>query len=208
MTRKALSLMTLSLSVFALGAVGCSNGSSPTEPVNLDEPVIAKDSLSSVTEESRGRGRGGRGGGGSDDDGSAESGRRGRGSDDGNADDGGRRGRRGRGGDDDNDNRRGRRGRGGNNNRPDDNSGQRPGRVGQEFEGSVIAVEGNALILSGGTRVIVNGNTQWIARGDLHNLGEVSRAVSAGRPVRAEGRGPGQGNGTIVAQTLKVEVDD
>jgi hypothetical protein len=80
--------------------------------------------------------------------------------------------------------------------------------VGEEFEASVTSVQGANLILANGTRVIVNGQTQWNNQGDLFNLSQVSRAVAANRPVRAEGRGTRQGNGTILALTLKVEVDD
>lgn len=189
MNRK-LSLLTLS-TLLALGTVGCSNGSSPTEPAfNLEEPAVAADSVSDKR----------RGGddNGSDDDGSA-SGRRGRGQDDQPGDD---RGRRGRGG----------RGRGGDDNRPNNPNNNpnnpRPNQAGQEFEAAVTGVQGANLILANGTRVIVNGQTQWSNRGDLFNMSQVSGAVAANRPVRAEGRGTRQGNGAILALTLKVEVDD
>ena len=198
MKRKALKLLTLlTLSALPLGTVACSKGSSsPTEPAfDLEESslVASNDSLSMETDESRGRGRGGRGG---DDDrnGDDRGGRRGGrgGDDDRNGDDrGGRRG--GRGGQDDNNNNNN------NNNNP---------RVGQEFEGSVASVSGNSVILTNGTRILVNGQTQWIARGDLHSLSQVASAVAADRPTRVEGRGVRQGNGNFVANTIKAEVDD
>ena len=174
-------LTLLSLSALALGTVACS-GSSPTEPRfdDLEQPSLATSSLTAVTEESRGRGRGG--------DDANENNRRGRGSDD-------------RAGDD-----RGRRGRGNNNNngnRPED----RP-RAGLEFEAAVTAVNGQTLVLANGTRVLVNGQTQWSNRGDLFNLRQVAGSVASGDPVRAEGRGTRQADGSIVALTLKVEVDD
>lgn len=184
----ALKLLTLlSLATLPLGTVACSKGSSPTEPgFDLEESTLASstDSLSADSDKRRGRG--------GDDNGSDDNGGRGRGSDDGAGDDrGGRRG--GRGGDDN-----------GNNN---PNNPRSP-RVGQEFEGSVASVSQNTVILTNGTRIIVNGQTQWIARGDLHTLAQVSRSVAARRPTRVEGRGVRQGNGNFVANTIKAEVDN
>ncbi|HKI02775.1 MAG TPA: hypothetical protein VKK31_12425 [Thermoanaerobaculia bacterium] len=182
-------ILTLSLSTLAFGAVGCSNGSSPTEPAfdDLSAPVAVTSSSSvASTGEKRhgaddpaGDDRGGQRGGGGADDPAGD-------------DRGGRRGGRG--------------GRGGNDD-PRQPRQPRP-NAGAEFEGTVLSVNGNTVILAGGTRVIVNGQTQWIARGDLRNLNQVSSAVAANRPVRAEGRGIRQGNGNFVAQTIKVEVDD
>ncbi len=189
-------ILTLSLSTLALGAVGCSNGSSPTEPAfdSLEAPVAAasSSSVSPVTDESRGSGSGSSNDDSNDDNDNNRQ-RRGRGNggngnDDGNGDDRGRR-RGGRGADD----------------RPRDD---RPRNGGAEFEARVLSVSGNTLNLAGGTRVTVNGATQWNARGDLFNLSQVAAAVSANRPVRAEGRGTRQADGSFVAQTLKVEVDD
>lgn len=203
-------ILTLSLSTLALGAVGCSNGSSPTEPAfdSLEAPVVATSSSTGSSAVSEGDEKR-RGGDDSNDDNDNNRRRRGRGNggngnDDGNGDD---RGRRGRGGDDDEGDDRGRRrgGRGGNDDRPRDD---RPRNGGAEFEARVLSVNGNTLNLAGGTRVTVNGATQWSARGDLFNLGQVAAAVSANRPVRAEGRGTRQADGSFVAQTLKVEVDD
>jgi hypothetical protein len=184
-------ILTLSLSTLALGAVGCSNGSSPTEPAfdSLEAPVVAASSStdSSVVSDN---GEKRRGGDDSADDNNNNRRRRGRGNggngnDDPAGDDrGGRRG--GRGGNDDN---------------------PRPAGT-SEFEARVLSVSGSTLSLAGGTRVTVNGATQWSARGDLFNLSQVSAAVAANRPVRAEGRGTRQADGSFVAQTLKVEVDD
>jgi hypothetical protein len=178
MNRHHLKLIALiAATTLPLGTVGCSNGSSPTEPAfSDDQPILSASTsgLSSATEESKGRGRG--------------KGRRGRGGDDRAGDDngGGRRG--GRGGQDDDNN---------NNN-----------RTGQEFEGAVASVGQNSITLTNGTRIIVNGQTQWIARGDLHTLNQVAGSVAANRPTRVEGRGTRQGNGNILALTLKAEVDD
>lgn len=204
-------ILTLSLSTLALGAMGCSNGSSPTEPAfdSLEAPVVATSSStdSSVTGDKRG---------GDDDDnsgsgsggGSASGSGRNSSNDDNDNNNRRRRGRgNGGGNDDDNGDDRGRRrgGRGGDDNdRPRED---RP-RNGAEFEARVLSVSGNTLNLAGGTRVTVTGATQWSARGDLFNLGQVSAAVAAGRPVRAEGRGIRQADGSFIAQTLKVEVDD
>ena len=196
MKRNALKLLTLlTLSALPLGTVACSKGSSsPTEPAfDLEQSSLSasNDSLSAETDESRGRGRGGRGGN-DDSAGDDRGGRRGgRGGDDNDGDDrGGRRG--GRGGQDDNNN----------NNNP------RAPRNGQEFEGSVASVSGNSVFLTNGTRILVNGQTRWIAGGDLNSLSQIARAVAADRPTRVEGRGVRQGNGNFVANTIKAEVDD
>lgn len=189
----ALKLLTLlTLATLPLGTVACSKGSSPTEPgFDFEESSLdsSADSLSVASDESRGRGRGG-----DDDNGGDNRSGRGRGSDDRDGDDRGR-GRRGRGGDD-------------NNNNPNNPNNPRAPRNGQEFEGSVASVSGNSVILTNGTRIIVNGQTQWIARGDLHSLSQIASAVAADRPTRVEGRGVRQGNGNFVANTIKAEVDD
>lgn len=190
MNRK-FALLTLS-SLLALGTVGCTKGSSPTEPAfDLEDSNLAASSVSVDSDKRRGGDDNS-----TDDNGGASSGRRGRGQDDGPGDDRGRRGRNGRGG------------RGGDDNRPNTPNNPRPNQAGQEFEAAVSAVRGANLILANGTRVIVNGQTQWSNRGDLFNLNQVSRAAAANRPVRAEGRGTRQGDGAILALTLKVEVDD
>ena len=188
--RSVLLLAAVALSTAALGA--CSKGS-PTEPTPLVEleslsaasEVGADDAASSpsaVAEESKRRGRG-RGG-------------------DGSADDNGGSGRRGRGG----------RGNGnGNGNGNDDANqpgGQRPGRAGIEFEDSVAAVSGQTIRLASGTRVVVNAQTQWSARGDLFTLAQVGRSAAAGAPTRVEGRGTRQADGAILALTIKAEVDN
>jgi hypothetical protein len=201
-------LALASLLILPLGTVGCSKGQSPTEPaVDLESAVVSAESTASVTEESRGRGRGGDDEAG-DEAGDDRRGRRGRGSDDAAGDDRGRRGRRGRGGDDANNNNGGGR-RGGRNGGNNDNGEQRP-RVGQEFEARVVSVDvgGGSLTLAGGTTVIVNGQTQWSARGDLLSLTEIAGSVRSGDPTRVEGRGTRQGDGSILALTLKAEVDN
>ena len=191
-------VLTLTLSTLALGTVGCSNGSGPTEPAFDSLAATSSSTVTSVSDDKRGGsddddadgsgGSGGSGGGSTDDNGS---GRRGRGSDDPAGEDrGGRRGRGGRGGDD--------------NPRP---TNPRPAGT-SEFEARVLSVSGNTLNLAGGTRVVVNGATQWSARGDLRTLAATATAVSRNRPVRAEGRGTRQADGSFVAQTIKVEVDD
>jgi hypothetical protein len=193
-------VLTLSLSTLALGAVGCSNSHSPTEPAFDLE--TSKAAVSTVGDDSVAP---------SGDD-SAVDKRRGRGGDDPAGDDRGGSGRGGddRNGDDRNGDNRGRRGRGRDDrpaNPPNPTNPQSP-RAGQEFEGSVVAVNGSSLTLAGGTRIVVNGQTQWNARGDLFNLSQTAGSVRAGRPTRAEGRGTRQADGSILALTLKVEVDD
>lgn len=112
---------------------------------------------------------------------------------------------RGRGGndgraDDNNNNRNNRRGRG---NRDDDRNNRPQG--GQEFEGAVASVNGATLTLAGGARVVVNAQTQWSARGDLMSLSEIAGSLQAGDNPRVEGRGTRQGDGAILAQTIKAE---
>lgn len=171
----------LSMTILPLGTAACSKGSSsPTEPALLDDDAVVATSTSSASlVTEESKGRG-----------------RGRGSDDNGNDDNGRNNRGGKGG------KGGKGGRGGNGGQDD------TPRAGREFEGTVTSVGQGSLTLAGGTRIIVNGQTQWVARGDLHTLNQVSRAVDAGRPTRAEGRGNRQADGSIVALTLKVEVDD
>ncbi len=117
---------------------------------------------------------------------------------------------RGRGGDDNGgDNRGGKGGKGGKGGRGGRDGGQDDNpRTGQEFEGAVASVGQGSLTLTNGTRIVVNGQTQWIARGDLHSLNQVAGSVAANRPTRVEGRGTRQANGGILALTIKAEVDD
>lgn len=182
-------LALTSVMTLALGSVACSGGSSPTEPADFDAPVLSASTSTStgsaVTAESKGRGSDDTAG---DDNGGDNNRQKGKGRG---------RGRGGRNGGDDN---------GGGNNGGGNGGGNRP--AGQEFEGAVASVGQNAVTLANGTRIIVNGQTQWIARGDLHSLSEVARSVNAGRPTRVEGRGVRQGNGNFVAATIKAEVDN
>lgn len=196
MTRHRLSqfLTLLTLASLTAFASACAKGSSPTEP-DFDQPILAKSSpvpatadgsATVVTDESKRRGQGA-----DDPAGDDRGGRRGN-------DQAGNRGsgrdQRGRGNDDNNRP---------NNNRPED----RP-RAGQEFAGAVVSVGGNRLTLAGGAQVVVNGQTQWSARGDLTTLDQVARSVAAGAPTRVEGRGARQADGSLLAQTIKAEVDD
>jgi hypothetical protein len=86
---------------------------------------------------------------------------------------------------------------------------QRPPRASVEREGAVASVDAAAgtLVLAGGQRVAVNGQTQWNKRGDLFSLQQVAAAVKAGKPTRAEGSGTLQADGSLLAKTLKAEVD-
>jgi len=92
---------------------------------------------------------------------------------------------------------------GGRNGRP-----QHPQRASQA-EGSVASADAGSgiLVLVGGQRIAVNGQTQWNARGDLFSLQQVAAAVAAGKPTRAEARGTRQAGGALLAQTIKAEVD-
>jgi hypothetical protein len=91
---------------------------------------------------------------------------------------------------------------GGRNGRP-----QRPQRASQA-EGAVASADAGSgiLVLVGGQRIAVNGQTQWNARGDLFSLQQVAAAVAAGKPTRAEASGSRQAGGVLLAQTIKAEV--
>ncbi|MFP5286152.1 MAG: hypothetical protein ACLGI9_10480 [Thermoanaerobaculia bacterium] len=197
MIRTKLSTLALAaVLTLPLATAGCSQGSSPTEPA-FDDELASASSLSSVTEESRGRG-----GDDNNDDNSADDNdnhrrRRGRGGDDDRNDDNNRR--RGRGGRGDRGDRGDRGGRGGN------DDGNRPARNGQEFEGAVASVGGGSVTLVNGLRIVVNGATQWSGRGDLFSLSEIQDSLADGNDPRVEGRGTRQGDGSILAQTLKAE---
>ena len=198
MIRTKLSTLALAtVLVLPLVTAGCSKGSSPTEPA-FDDELASASSLSVVTEESKGRG-------GDDDDDDKDN--------DNSADDNDNNRRRGgRGGNDDdrkddNDNnrRRGRGGRGGNGNNGGNDDNNRPARNGREFEGAVTSVGSDSVTLAGGLRIVVNGGTQWSGRGDLFSLSQISNSLSAGRNPRVEGRGTRQGDGSILASTIKAE---
>jgi hypothetical protein len=170
-----------------LGTVACSHGSSPTEPGFSDDQVTSATTsgLSSVTGESKG----------SDDQGVDDRG--GNGNDDKNGDDrGGKSGKGGKGG------------KGGKNGRKGGGRDDNNGRAGLEFEGSVTSVGASSLTLANGTRIVVNGQTQWIARGDLRSLTEIADSLASGDPTRVEGRGARQADGSLLAKTLKAEVDN
>lgn len=191
---RTLALLAL-LPLAASTLVGCSQ-SSPTEPALALDTSFASatdsatfhddggvtsasgESVTSATAGKRGRGRGGKGRG-SDDNG------------------GGRNGGDDRGGRDD------RNGGGGGGGRNDDTP-----RTGQEFEGAVRRVAGQTITLAGGARVVVNAATQWSARGDLTSLAAVARSAASGAPTRVEGRGDRQADGSILARTIKAEVDN
>lgn len=171
MIRTKLSTLALAaVLTLPLATAGCSQGSSPTEPA-FDDELASASSLSSVTEESRGRGG---------DDNSA----------------------------DDNDNNRRRRGRGGRGDRGGrggNDDGNRPARNGREFEGAVASVGGGSVTLAGGLRIVIDGGTQWSGRGDLFSLSGIAGSLAAGNAPRVEGRGTRQGDGSILAQTIKAE---
>jgi hypothetical protein len=185
-------LTLLSLSTLIVGAAGCSNGSSPTEPASFDAPVAAKSLAVSADDKRHGA---------DDPAGDDRGGRQGRGNDDRGGDDRGGRGRGGRGNDGNNGNN------GGNNNGNNGGGQQRPPRAGTEREGAVASVGAGALALAGGQRIVVNGQTQWNSRGDLFSLQQVAAAVNAGKPTRAEARGTLRADGALVAQTIKAEID-
>ncbi len=96
----------------------------------------------------------------------------------------------------------------------DDDGGPGTGVGGSvEFEMGVASVDAAAgtLTLANGTVVRVTSSTAISTAGDLLTLEAPADAVSAGQPVRAEGRGTVESAGppsVIVAASLKIEVDD
>ena len=103
--------------------------------------------------------------------------------------------------------------RGGSRQGKDDNGGKggkggrapKAPKAGQEFEAAVRSVGAGSLTLANGLKVTVNAQTQWVARGDLFSLSQVSASLSAGRAPRVEGRGTRQSNGSILATSIKAE---
>jgi hypothetical protein len=181
MIRMRLSTLALaSVLALPLGTTACSPGQSPTEPAFDEETsAVSASSASSLSSTADESRRGGRGGK----------------NDDNKKDDKGRRGR-GRGGDDK-----------GNDDRGND-GGQRAPRGGQEVEGAVASVGASSLTLTNGTRIAVDGSTQWSARGDLFSLPQVSGSLSAGRHPRVEARGTRQSDGSLLATTIKAEDEE
>jgi hypothetical protein len=180
-------LTLLSIVALPLGTVAC-NHASPTEPGFDDQPAVAASTLSSATGASHGGDdpAGDDHGGtttGTDDQPGDDQGRHGRGADDPAGDDHGQH-RNGR----------------------DDNP--KAPKAGQQLRGAVASVGQGSLTLTNGTRILVNAQTQWNTRGDLRSLDQVAAAVAAHRPTRVEGRGTRQADGSVLALTLKAEVDN
>lgn len=213
--RPLLLLATVALATATLGA--CSKGAnSPTEPAfafDDSKAMAVADDLGTVAGDDVATKRHGADDGSADDNG----GNRG-GNDDGTAS--GNSGR-GSGGNDDGNNDRQRRNRGRNRGRGGNGQPQptpTPGqpqptptpqapRAGQEFEAAVRSVNGNTITLVTGQRILVNGQTQWNARGDLFSLADISGSLAAGLNPRVEGRGNRQADGSIIALTIKGEHD-
>jgi hypothetical protein len=181
MTRHNLiqALTLASLTTLIAATSGCSQGQSPTEP-SASASVASKSLVSSEKRHGADDPAG-------DDRGGTQTG----GTQTGGADDpiGDRHGGRNQGGN-----------QGGGN--------QRAPR-GAEREGAVTAVDQAAgtLTLAGGKVIAVNAQTTFDRRGDLVTLPAAANAVTAGQHVRAEGRGTVQANGSLLAKTLKVEID-
>jgi len=75
-----------------------------------------------------------------------------------------------------------------------------------EVEGRVTAVSAGSITI--GTKVVlVNSSTTFSRRGDLTSLDRTSAALAANKRVRAEARAIRQADGSLLAQTIKIEVD-
>lgn len=79
-----------------------------------------------------------------------------------------------------------------------------------QFDGSVASVNrgGQSLQLRNGKVVATDGGTIWDNEGDLFSFTALADAFDAGRPVRVEGDGDRQPDGSILAFDIKAEVDD
>lgn len=79
-----------------------------------------------------------------------------------------------------------------------------------QFEGPVtdVDVPGSRVRLASGQTVRVDGSTQWSRLGDVIDLASLATAVSQGRASRVEGSGISQSDGSVLAATLKAEIDD
>jgi hypothetical protein len=75
-----------------------------------------------------------------------------------------------------------------------------------EIEGRVSAVGASSLTI-GGTIVNVDAATKFSRRGDLTSLQQASAAVAASKRVRAEARAVRQADSSLLAQTIKIEVN-
>lgn len=163
MTTKLRILTLLSLSTLIVGAAGCSNGQSPTEPASFDTLVAA----SAV----------------------AVSGDKRHGADDPAGDD--RGGRQGRGNDDPAGDNRGERGRGGNNGgnqqRPPRAGVEREGTVTSVAAGALVLASGQRIVVNAQTQWDSRGDLlslQQVAA--AVNAGRPTRAEARGT-VRADG---------------------
>ncbi len=181
---RLLQALTLaSLTTLLVGADGCSQGQGPTEPASLNATAASKSLASSLDKSHGGR----------------------NGSDDPAGDDHG--GTQAPGTDDPNGDRHG--GRNGGGNQGGQQGGhQRPPR-GSELEGAVTAVDPAAglVTLASGKKIAVNAQTAFDRRGDLLTLAKVADAVAAGKHVRAEAHGTLQADGSLLATTIKAEID-
>ena len=86
---------------------------------------------------------------------------------------------------------------------------------GDEVEGEVLSVDeaaGTLIILDESTQVEVTvlwtDETEVDAEGDLVTLAEIVAELAANADVRAEAEGSFDGDGVLVADSIKVEVDD
>ena len=182
------SLTLVSVTTLLLGAAGCSQGQSPTEPSSLSAPATSKSRASSLDKSHGGRN-------GSDDP---------AGDDHGGAQGGGTQAP---GTDDPNGDRHG--GRNGGGNQGGQQGGHQHPPRGSELEGSVTAVDPAAglVTLASGKKIAVNAQTVFDRRGDLFTLAKLADAVAAGKHVRAEAHGTLQADGSLLATTIKAEID-
>jgi hypothetical protein len=185
---RLLQALTLaSLTTLLAGAAGCSQGQGPTEPASVNASAASK-SLASSLDKSHGGRNGSDDPAGDDHRGAQGGGTQAPGTDDPNGD------------------RHG--GRNGGGNQGGQQGGQHPPR-GSELEGAVTAVDPAAglVTLAGGKKIAVNAQTAFDRRGDLFTLAKLAGAVTAGKHVRAEAHGTLQADGSLLATTIKAEID-
>jgi len=80
-----------------------------------------------------------------------------------------------------------------------------PGDSPVAFQGQVVEVDGDALVLVGGLRVIITDSTVFDSQGDLFVLDTIRAALLRGETVTAEGTGERRGSGVLEALEITVE---
>jgi hypothetical protein len=81
---------------------------------------------------------------------------------------------------------------------------------GAEVDGAVTGVDAAAqtIFLATGDRVVVEQKTIWDPLGDLFSFNQLMNAFNAGQNVRVEADGSFSQTGSVLASTIKAEIDE